>query len=47
MYSAILERKLIMKKYFKEIDCYSIKNKIEINKRYFLWSSFGNKKFIL
>lgn len=35
MYSVILERKLIMKKYLKEIDCYSIKNKIAINKRYF------------
>lgn len=35
MYSLILERKLMMKNYLKDIGCYSIKNKIEINKRYF------------
>ncbi len=35
MYSLILERKIIMKKYLKDIGCYSTKNKIETNKRYF------------
>lgn len=35
MYSLILERKIVMKKYLKDMGYYGTRNKIEINKKYF------------